>query len=282
MSPFDARYWNLIQTLGWIYLRDRWWVDFSADGAHETRYFKSEETVPKGRAVMFPDPAPRASRIGIIAKAAMMGCTHFNSLKEVEAVVLNALQFGQVRCRGTRNGEGDITDISDGDWDGLKFHEHPDRAGPRPTYDRPGATYWHDLRFEREDVLREWPDPLVVEPAEAVAGDTEAAPGRLTRGARSKGGSRSRRNPWLQEALERIIVMLEEAGTPATFPAVWGWLGKNTTPNSPYEFDPPVSGCDYLYVDGDELSFRDQDGKVTTLKRRSLERYMPEPSAHQS
>ena len=129
------------------------------------------------------------------------------------------------------------------------------------------------LEMERRQLKEYWPKAM-----EPTGKDGSG----LTASARSKGGSQSRRNPWLQDALGRIVVMLEGAGTPATFPAVWEWLEENSTPEAPYEFDPPISGCDYLYVDGDELSFKDQDGTVTILRRRSLERYMPEPSAHQN
>ena len=88
-------------------------------------------------------------------------------------------------------------------------------------------------------------------------------------------------NPWLRKAMKRIADMLTKDGIPPTSSAIWDWLCDNAQPNSPYEFEPPIPGCDELYVDGDTLSFTDQKGNVQTRRRRTLERYLPEPGANE-
>ena len=146
------------------------------------------------------------------------------------------------------------------------------------------------LYFNRANVVGEWPSdpapPLIsgtagsdevltsrptlqteaavdqaaeIEPAEETP---EAVPGGLTADARSKGGSRSMRNPWLIEAIQRIADMLTDDGIRPTSRAIWNWLCDNAQPNAPYEFDPVIRGCDVLYVDGDTLSCKDQEGNV--------------------
>ena len=104
--------------------------------------------------------------------------------------------------------------------------------------------------------------------------ERKPAPKCLTSTARSKGGQKSRRNPWLQEAITRIVDMLETDETRTSLPAVWDWLCENAPPGGAYAFEPPISGCDLLYVEGDKLSFADQEGNRQTLARRSLERYI--------
>jgi hypothetical protein len=103
----------------------------------------------------------------------------------------------------------------------------------------------------------------------------ESPPKDLTRAARSKGGKRSRHNPWLEEGIACIVDMLVVDGTLPTYPAVWNWLCANALPEHPYAFEPPISGCDFLYISGDELCFKDQNGNDKTMKQRALERYMP-------
>ena len=115
------------------------------------------------------------------------------------------------------------------------------------------------------------PNPEV--PTEAHK--AEPPPKGLTSAARSKGGKRSRRNPWLEEGIACIVDMLLADGTPPTYPAVWDWLCANALPDDPYAFEPPIFGCDFLYISGDELCFKDQNGNDKTMKRRALERYMP-------
>ncbi len=110
----------------------------------------------------------------------------------------------------------------------------------------------------------------------------EAVPGGLTKRARSKGGARPKQNPWLKEAIRRIADMLTKDGIPPTSPEIWNWLCNNAQSTAPYEFDPPILGCDYLYVEDDMLSCKDQEGKVRNWKRRSLERYLPERKANQN
>ena len=109
------------------------------------------------------------------------------------------------------------------------------------------------------------------------ADKAEPSPKGLTNAARSRGGKRSRHNPWLEEGIARIVEMLVADGTPPTHPAVWNWLCDNALHDEPYAFEPPISGCDFLYVSGGKLCFKDQNGNHKALMRKSLERYMPKP-----
>ena len=165
-----------------------------------------------------------------------------------------------------------------------KFRDLPERSKPawgalsHPAWDELAAMNFHHFSSKaRENILEEL--CLSEEDARDWIANNLTQRG-LTADARSRGGSRSRQLPWLKEAIQRIVDMLEKDGTPPTLTAIWSWLRENAPLDQPYEFDPPILGCDYLYVDGDELSFEDQAGNRRTRKRRSLERYMPRPSAH--
>ena len=109
-----------------------------------------------------------------------------------------------------------------------------------------------------------------------VAEDTpEATPSGLTQAQQRKGGSRSKHNPWLQDAIGRIVVMLNEEGIPSSARTVWEWLEENALSTRPYdEFEPPIPGCDELYVDDDKLNFTNQAGKKVHYLRRSLDPYV--------
>jgi anaerobic ribonucleoside-triphosphate reductase len=101
----------------------------------------------------------------------------------------------------------------------------------------------------------------------------KAKPDGPTAEARSRGGSRSNHNQWLQEAIEHIIRELDGDGTPVTFPNVWGWVERNALPGENYEFIPPILGCDSPYVEGDKLYFKDQTGANNSMAKSSLKRY---------
>ena len=103
-------------------------------------------------------------------------------------------------------------------------------------------------------------------------GSLKAKPAGLTTEARARGGRQPRFDLSLLEAIQRVIVDLTKDGILPSSPRIWDWLREQGHEDNPYEFDPLISGCDIMYVNGDTLHFQDQVGNQRERKRRSLAR----------
>lgn len=165
MDAFQQHYWDLRQVLIWVLLGNRTLVQQCADAAD---WIVTDLTL---------DTA-----------AGLRGGAAFDSRDEAERAVLQALQRGQIRAIGVRNGRGDPEEIPQLDCVNLKVYYgneiYPpeifplDGVAPRgpdpplglgpPEPFRPGATYWHEVKFEREAVLSIWPDVLAGEEVEGT------------------------------------------------------------------------------------------------------------------
>ncbi len=306
MEPFEERYWNLVQVLAWVVTGDRRLVRKAAGDAVDTGTYMAEVELPDGQRELAELTSHGFGPRHLDITVAVRGGGALKNVEEGEAVLIRALEYGRVKCLARRYGEGGLQPIPEIQWPGLRFEYGPTRAIPRGL-GSDGAAHWSDLKFERDDVLKEWPDPLEkvltdpetgatpeeleaqtkepesqqaveIEPAEETP---EAVPSGLTADTRSKGGSHSKQNRWLLEAFQRIADMLTDDGIQPTSPAIWNWVCDNAQSNAPHEFDPIIPGCDLLYVDGDELIFTDQEGNRKSRTRRSLERYRPRPKTHQ-
>jgi hypothetical protein len=136
------------------------------------------------------------------------------------------------------------------------------------------------VTFKESPVFLEWlrssAPPTEKQKRELLPRSLKAKPSGLTKEQRSKGGSQPKVNLELLDAMQRILTMLDGgAGTHLLSAAmVWEWLCENALVHEPFEFEPVIDGCDYLYVDGDVLHFRDLNGKQYELKRRALDPYI--------
>ena len=100
----------------------------------------------------------------------------------------------------------------------------------------------------------------------------------LTDAGRRKGGKRSKYDRPLQEAVNRVRDDLAK-GKQLTLPNFKDWMHEHGSYEDPYVFEPPVPGCDDLYIDGSRLIWIDLDGRGQGISLVSLRRYFARAAA---
>lgn len=166
MDGFEEPYWNLIQTLGWVYRRDREWVRRAGDEVTDHGTFPQEMQLPDGRVELVATPAGPPSDLKLEIAAALAGDAAYQTVGDAESALLTVLRHGRLNALGLENNKGDIRGVPTVQWADLIFYFDPPRAGPL-NIARTGATHWHGLKFSRSEVLEIWPDPaqsVVVDP----------------------------------------------------------------------------------------------------------------------
>jgi hypothetical protein len=131
MPSFTERYWNLGQVAAWVVYRSRKLVN----------EFQSPTDHQWGGLTLYPT---------------MHSYEAVASLKELQQGLINGnlLAWGR-----TQNPAGEFVEVSAVEWTDLTIRP------PRVFRSGPGSSQvqtWIDLRFEREAVLRAWPDPHAV------------------------------------------------------------------------------------------------------------------------
>ncbi len=139
MDGFQDTYWNLIQTLAWVYLGDRALVRRASDGVTDHGTFSQQVWPLDGRKDWTETTAEAPGPVELEATAAHRGGAAYPSLDDAEDGVLAAARDCRLPVWGLENGEGDLKAILRIQWADLKFYFGPSRAGPR-EYLRPGAT----------------------------------------------------------------------------------------------------------------------------------------------
>lgn len=164
VDPFSESYWNLLQTLGWIYLGDRGFVAECSDLVTEPRTFFSLQTLPDGRRELVETSAGPVGIFHLGTTAAWNGGSAVRSFAEAERELLEAIASERLEAWGLPNGQGTHTKILPIDATELRVVEH--RSDGRGVSLAPkdfcsiGAVTWTRVRFKRESVLAIWPDPL--------------------------------------------------------------------------------------------------------------------------
>lgn len=130
-SAFDATYWNRIQTLGWIYFRDREFVQEAgnpnADQSQISLILQTEEIPP-----VLP------------------------SLGGANDLLYEALRSEALVAVGMFGGDAESKPIPATFWAHGKVYEDPEIALPVSL--APWTKGWKKLRFPRVQVLQLWPD----------------------------------------------------------------------------------------------------------------------------
>ena len=162
MDGFEEPYWNLIQTLAWVFLGDRAFVRRASDEVTDHGTFWQELILPDGRKELVETSADPPGLVRLSIEAARRGGACYSNIAEAEHAVLTAMREGRLRAWGLKNGRGDLQEISQVQWASLEFffdrRERP-YATPR-NHSRSGATHWHGLKFLRTEVLALWLDPF--------------------------------------------------------------------------------------------------------------------------
>jgi hypothetical protein len=181
-EPFEAQYWNLMQVLAWVFLRDRSLVrdaGLPSEELAKERYFFGEHTTPNGRLELIKTPV-RFTVTTLRVEHAARGSACYPALHLAEGAIIEALRSGRLTAYGLQNGKGDLKEIPALSWADLKFWYEPDFAGPKDVF-RYGATHWHNLTFQRKDVLAIWQLDDRLSAEEQSAGTTAAPPTNIFR-----------------------------------------------------------------------------------------------------
>ena len=152
MDGFDEPYWNVVQVAAWILFRDPKWVN---EADEDTSFHPP--TMMFLAAVDLETPTDEAYQ--------------YPYTDGPEKILLNALQAGEVVAHGVRNNQGNLEKISREKWTDLVLFDDLKKgpyAAPR-DFSRHNATQWYHLKFERSDVLKKWPHPV-------ITGDDQTSP----------------------------------------------------------------------------------------------------------
>lgn len=152
MTAFEDHYWNSMQLLAWVWLRDKQAVEVAADDAPSRSYCR-EETLPDGRVECIETPSEPLCPISLTIMAAMNGAA-LPDQRAAEIVVINELIAGQLDCLGLRNGQGDPEKVPASNWLQLQLKWwRNELAAVSKDLLRRGSTSWRELKFQREQVL---------------------------------------------------------------------------------------------------------------------------------
>ena len=96
----------------------------------------------------------------------------------------------------------------------------------------------------------------------------------LTRGSRSKGGSKPKYYAGLQKFIDRLAVKFKDEKKLLTPPTLKAWLVKNAILDAGYEPTPAILDCDDIEFNGSELLWKDHTGNQKSIKIKSVDRYI--------
>ncbi len=167
MNGFDEPYWNLLQVLAWVWLRDRDTVAKAGDGEGRWggSFFQEVLLPPDGEIKMIESSAGAFSHMTLCLLGAGLG--QHGSIENREAEIHDALKDGRLKgygiakdAFGVVKGDGDLRLISPLEWSRLHFSFPLEKA---PSAAAPTGTEWHDLKFPHAQVMACWPDPLAAD-----------------------------------------------------------------------------------------------------------------------
>jgi hypothetical protein len=157
LPNFDEPYWNLLQTLGWIYLGDRALVVECSDKSEHDRTFWEKRRLPDGEVRWVEISSGPPSMMSLYVWGASVGTEH--TLESAEDELFSALQDKKLTATGLRNGGGDRETIPTEFWLDAKIYDDPLMIGPNKII-LSSATRWTSVKFARADVIAIWPDPM--------------------------------------------------------------------------------------------------------------------------
>jgi len=159
VDPMSKPFWDYFETLTWVHIRR---LDAVADWQRARAALSNAER--------------RLPSVILVAGHFMDRFQpHIVNIVEVQNSIVQAIQSGRLCCLGVANGIGDHMEIPEAHRADMRIHDlgdERDGAYIAPVDLRPGATRWRELRFKRDELIREWPDAPA--PPSAVAALTEA------------------------------------------------------------------------------------------------------------
>lgn len=157
-DPFELPFWNLLQIVAWIYLRDRSLVRDMADEQRDRgKIWVWERTAEGEKRVNVRRPAPSFMELSV--KGHSEDSRHYPNLTRAKEALSVELQNGSLTFFGAKNGRGELEAIPAEQWSDLCFYDDPLLVAPK-DYSRRGVVRWLKVRGRREEVLAIWPDKL--------------------------------------------------------------------------------------------------------------------------
>lgn len=154
-----APFWNALQTVAWILLRDPQLVAQCADGVQDYGY--SFEASPPGQELQLRyEPCERLTHVGLTMYAQYARGegrpVALASTSEATAELLLALGEARLTAMGFRNNTGDLVAIGAEQWAELWLPEGQKYdAAPKQSL-RAGASFWYKVKFKRAEVMALW------------------------------------------------------------------------------------------------------------------------------
>ena len=103
MDGFEDPYWNLIQTLAWVYLGDRAVVQRAGDDVTDHGTFWQEVRLPDGHKELVETPVSALGPIHLEVIAAQKGASLYPSLDDAADALLAASRVGRLKVLGLEN-----------------------------------------------------------------------------------------------------------------------------------------------------------------------------------
>jgi hypothetical protein len=162
MNCFDEPYWNLLQVLTWVWLGDRSGVARASDANTEYGTFFQELRTPDGESRVVETNGSPFGYLTLCLIGAEKGGPTYRRIEAAEREICDSLQSEGLQAFGVANGRGDLTPVPPLEWSRLCLRFPSDGSPPyaEPAKSNQACTVWHNLKFQRAQVVTLWPDPL--------------------------------------------------------------------------------------------------------------------------
>ncbi len=160
---FDNPYWEPLQVITWMCLRDSKHVHrASSIYLEQYKFNQRPPSIPFGESVrpILPPPLSNIREIDRIIDSDETKFFEFENVNLALEKLSQILQEGKIMAYGVANGIGELKLIEAYKWADLTicWDDVPKHTEAYPTGFSDRAAKWNNLRFERKGVLEIWPD----------------------------------------------------------------------------------------------------------------------------
>ena len=163
LEYFDDPFWEPLQIVAWMCLRNPNYVHRSSSAYFEWRRFKNTRS-PNSYGEPIPLDIPIAlsdiRAIDRIMADDELRLFEFENVHLAIEQLYQILKKGEINAYGVENGIGELKPIEAFKWADLTivWDDLPKHTAACSSNFSDKATTWNDLRFKREEVLTMWPD----------------------------------------------------------------------------------------------------------------------------
>lgn len=166
IDHFDNPYWEPLQVMAWMCLRNKNYVHQASSLYSNQEFFYAEVNTPSEKKKLREIQSNLFStrKIDII-----MACDgsyfHFENVNNANQTLHRALQEGKITAYGSKKGTGEFEPIKDYLWAELTiiWNDLPNDSYAQSIGYSDHSTSWYGLKFKRGEVLSNWPDIIADE-----------------------------------------------------------------------------------------------------------------------